>query len=199
MDLQNHNQFLLQQKLTLLINRYEYFLYDNDTKGEQIAFVEQKRFAFREAITVWTNNSKGEVFFTVKAEKILDIHGKFLVKDSADNLIGYCRKAFGASLLRSTWEVYDAQDHLLFTVKERNRFIAIFRRIAQFIPYLSDVAPFFPFNFIFEKDGRIIGSHTRVWGRFVDQYKQSLDNELSNVDRRLVLALGILLDALQDR
>jgi uncharacterized protein YxjI len=199
MDVQSHSKFLLQQKLTLLINRYDYFLYDNDTKGEQIAFVEQKRFAFREAITVWTNDSKGEVLFNVKAEKILDIHGKFLVTDPSGNLIGYCRKAFGASLLRSTWEVYDSQDHLLFIVKERSQAMAVFRRVAQFIPYLTDFAPFLPFNFIYEKEGRVVGNHVRVWGRLVDQYKQSLSHELDTVDRRLVLAIGILLDALQDR
>ncbi len=199
MDLQTHSQFLLQQKLTLLINRYEYFLYDGDVLGMQIAFAEQKRFAFREAITVWTNASRGEVLFTVKAEKILDIHGKFLVNDPEGNLIGYCRKAFGASLLRSTWEVYDSQDHLLFIVKEQSLAMAIFRRVAQFIPYLTDIAPFFPFNFILEKDGKVVGNHVRVWGRLTDQYKQSLGPELLQVDRRLILALGILLDSLQDR
>jgi uncharacterized protein YxjI len=199
MDLQTHNQFLLQQKLTLLVNRYDYFLYDNDVKGEQIAFAEQKRFTFREAITVWTNDSKVEVAFTIKAEKILDIHGKFLIHDAQGNLIGYCRKAFRESLLRSTWEVYDAQDQLLFIAKERSNAMAFFRRIAQFLPYLSDIAPFFPFNFIYEKDGKVVGHHERVWGRLADQYKQSLDQELSSVDRRLILTLGILLDALQDR
>jgi len=199
MDLQAHRQFLLQQKLTLLVNRYEYFLYDNDVKGEQVAFAEQSRFAFREAVTVWTDASKASEAFTIKAEKLLDIHGKFLVKDPSGALIGYCRKAFKASLLRSTWGVYDAQDALLFTAKEKSLPMAIIRRVAQFVPYLSDIAPFFPFNFVFEKDGAIMGSHTRVWGRLTDQYKQTLDGSSGSVDRRLLLALGILLDALQDR
>lgn len=199
MNLQPYNNFLLQQKLTLLVNRYEYFLHDNDTKGQLIAFAEQKRFAFREAFTVWANDSKAEVLFTVKADKILDIHGRFLIKDSTDTLIGYCKKAFRASLLRSTWEVYDAHDQLLFTVKERSQGMAAFRRLAQFLPYLSDIAPFFPFNFDYEKDGKIVGRHSRLWGRLTDQYKQSVDPELAQVDRKLILALGILLDALQDR
>ena len=47
MDLQAHREFLLQQKLTLLVNRYEYFLYPHDTKGKMVAFAEQSRFAFR--------------------------------------------------------------------------------------------------------------------------------------------------------
>lgn len=199
MDLQSHNQFLLQQRLTLLINRYEYFFFDNDVKGELIAFVEQKRFAFRESITVWKNESRSEVFFNIKAEKILDIHGKFLITDPQGNLIGYCRKAFKASLLRSTWEIYDAQDNLLFVAKEKSNAMAIFRRVSMFIPYLEDVAPFLPFNFIYEKDGQIVGHHSRKWGRLTDQYFQSVGPELGHVDRRLILSIGILLDALQDR
>ncbi len=198
MDLQTHRHFLLQQKLTLLVNRYEYFLYDDDTTGPLIAFAEQSRFAFREAVTVWTSDTKADVLFTIKAEKLLDIHGKFLVKDAAGTLIGYCRKAFGASLLRSTWEVCDANDRVLFIAHERSQAMAIIRRIAMFIPMLSDIAPFFPFNFIFEKDRALVGTHTRVWGRLTDQYKQSLENGV-DVDRRLLMALGILLDALQDR
>lgn len=199
MNLQPYNQFLLQQKLTLLVNRYEYFLYDNNVKGDLVAFAEQKRFAFREAVTVWTNDTKGEVLFNIKAEKVLDVHGKFLITDSTGALIGYCKKAFRASLFRSTWEVYDNNDQLLFTGLERSKGMAAFRRIAQFVPYLADIAPFFPFNFVYEKDGKTVGHHTRVWGRLTDQYKQSLEPEMSTVDRRLVLALGILLDALQDR
>jgi uncharacterized protein YxjI len=199
MDLQQHRQFLLQQKLTLLVNRYDYFLYDNNTKGEQIAFAEQDRFAFREAITVWTNDSRTETLFTVKAEKLLDVHGKFLVKDAAGELIGYCRKSFRASLTRSTWEIFDSKDVLLFTAKERSTSMGVFRRVAQFVPYLGDIAGFLPINFIFEKDGVSVGHHERLWGRLTDQYKVELQSELDHVDRRLVFALGILLDALQDR
>lgn len=199
MNLQKHSAFLLQQKLTLLINRYEYFLYERGTKGERIAFAEQARFAFREAVTVWTDDSKSDVLFTIKAEKLLDVHGKFLVHAVDGTRIGYCQKAFGASLLRSTWEVYDTSDTLLFTAKEKSQMVAVLRRIAHFIPFVDEIAQFIPFNFLFEKQGAIVGGHTRIWGSLTDQYKQEIGSELTNVDRRLVLALGILLDALQAR
>ena len=199
MDLQGHSRFLLSQKLTLLVNRYEYFLYDSGEQGEQIAFVEQKRFAFREHITVWRNEHKSEVLFTVRAEKILDVHGKFLVEDAAGNVIGYCRKVFGTSLLRSTWEVRDGSDQLLFVAREKSPAVAIVRRILQFVPDIGDFANFFPFNFIFERNGQIVGSHHRVWGSLADRYALEITDALKTLDRRLLLALGILLDALQDR
>ena len=199
MDLQNHSQFLLMQKLTFLINRYEYFLYDNGEQGEQIAFVEQKRFAFREHITVWKNDHKSETLFTVRAEKILDVHGKFLVEDEAGRPLGCCRKAFGSSLLRSTWEVHDANGQVLFVAKEKSPVVAIIRRVLQFVPDIGAFANFVPFNFGFEHNGQGVGSHHRVWGSLSDRYALEVGGALKTLDRRLLLALGILLDALQDR
>lgn len=199
MDLQAHSHFLLYQKLTMLVNRYQYFLYDNATQGEQIAFVEQKRFAFREHMTVYADEAKSNVLFTVIAEKLLDVHGRFVVRDASDTMVGYCRKAFGASLLRSTWDVCDANDQVLFTAVEENHVIAIIRRILQFIPYAADIAPFVPFNFIFQKDGKTVGRYHRVWGSLTDRYALEISEDLRSADRRPILALGILLDALQDR
>ena len=199
MDLQKHSHFLLLQKLTLLVNRYECFLYDNQQQGEQVAFVEQKRFAFREHITVWRSEHKSETLFTVRAEKILDVHGKFLVEDEMGHLIGHCRKVFGTSLLRSTWEVHDANDQLLFVAREKSPAIAIIRRLLQFVPDIGAFANFVPFNFVFERDGQVVGSHHRVWWSFSDRYALEVSDALKATDRRLLLALGILLDALQDR
>lgn len=199
MDLQAHSRFLLYQKFTMLVNRYQYFLYDNEIQGEQVAFIEQKRFAFREHMTVYSDDARSSVLFTVIAEKLLDVHGRFVVRDANETMVGYCRKAFGASLLRSTWEVCDADDQVLFTAVEENHVIAIARRILQFIPYAADVAPFVPFNFVFLKEGKTMGGYRRVWGSLTDRYALWVGEELRNADRRPILALGILLDALQDR
>jgi uncharacterized protein YxjI len=199
MPLQNHSSFLLAQRITVLVNRYEYYTYDNALRGACVAFAEQKRFTFREQITVWGNESRAEVLFTIQAEKVLDVHGKFLVQDSSGALLGYCQKVFGASLLRSTWEVYDANGVLVCIAHEANQGMALFRRALQFVPVVGEFASFVPFNFILEKDGVSVGTHSRVWGTFHDQYALEILPPLAGADRRLFLALGLLLDALQDR
>lgn len=199
MNLQAQSSFLLSQRITLLINRYEYFSYENNAQGEMVAFAEQDRFAFREKVTVWTSESKGDVLFTIEAEKILDIHGRFIIRDASGQVLGSCRKVFGASLLRSTWEVNDATDALVCTVQEKNLGMAVFRRIAQFVPVVSEISSFLPFNFHFLKDSEEVGTHARVWGSLNDRYALHLGTLLSGADRRLFLAIGILLDALQDR
>jgi uncharacterized protein YxjI len=199
MDLQSQNQFLLVQQLTLLVNRYNYFLFTNGVEGERIAHAEQKRFAFYEQMTIWTDETRETTLFNIKAEKVLNVHGKFFIRDAEGKDIGYLAKEFGASLLRSTWKIYDPNDTLLFTASEKSPAIAIARRIMQFVPFLGDIAGFVPFNFVFEKDGQAVGGHHRVWGSLNDRYLLEVTDALAGCDRRLLLALGITLDALQDR
>ncbi len=56
-----------------------------------------------------------------------------------------------------------------------------------------------PFNFVLLKDGGEAGTYRRVLGKLRDRYVLELEPPLQDVDRRLVLALAIALDALQDR
>ena len=56
-----------------------------------------------------------------------------------------------------------------------------------------------PFNFVLVRGGQQAGTYKRVLGKFRDRYILELEPELEAVDRRLIVALAIGLDALQDR
>lgn len=199
MDIQVISRFVLKQRITFLVNRYEYFAQNQPAdEPRQVAFVEQKRLKLREEITAYTSEARQEVLFSLKAERVLDVHGKYFVRDGQGKELGYLRKVFGKSLLRSTWEAYDASDRLLFTAQETNQFVAIFRRIAEMIPFVEIIAVFVPFHFEFLKDGVAIGSHRRQVS-LRDEYVMTLEPAAANIDRRVVLAFGIALDALQAR
>jgi uncharacterized protein YxjI len=197
MTLQDYSTFVLKQRITPLINRYEYFGRDGETEAP-LAFVEQKRFKIREEVTAWASEDKTDIVYIMKAEKLLDMHGKFLVTDGEGRLVGYLRKVFGKSLLRSTWEVYSASDELLLSAQETNQTVAIVRRIGGFIPVIGDLLQLLPFNFQFLAGGQQAGFYNRIMG-LRDNYDIKLEGEGLKIDRRLILALGIALDALQDR
>jgi hypothetical protein len=55
------------------------------------------------------------------------------------------------------------------------------------------------FNFVFVREGEPVGTYRRVMGKLRDRYVMELGPGLEGVDRRLVLAFAIGLDALQDR
>ena len=56
-----------------------------------------------------------------------------------------------------------------------------------------------PVNFVLFRGGRQVGTYRRVLGKLRDRYVLELEPALTGVDKRLVLAFAVGLDALQDR
>ncbi|HEY0010980.1 MAG TPA: hypothetical protein VGB97_03685 [Candidatus Paceibacterota bacterium] len=187
------NRFTISQQFTALVNRFDI----HDDTGSPIGFAEQKRFNLREQVSVWKDASKDEVLFSIAAEKVFDIHGKYLVSDGNGQQVGYIQKLFVESLLRSTWAVYRMDDTLLFTAVERNLIVALVRRLGAFVPVVGELLEQLPFGFDFIKDGEPAGYHRRKRG-LRDQYEIAVEEGV-DVDRRVLIALGILLDILQQR
>ena len=119
--------------------------------------------------------------------------------DSEDRPIGLLEKDFGRSLLRSHWRVRDAEGNELFESHEASWGLALLRRVAQFGPDWLSLLQWLPFNFVFLHEGAEAGSYKRVLGKLRDRYVLELGEGMRGVDRRLVIAFAVALDALQDR
>lgn len=194
--------YIIEQKITPLVNRYGIYSTDSDgNKAALVAFAQQKRFAFKEGFTFYKDERKSEPYFTVKAEKVMDIHGKFIVTDAEGSNVGAIRKAFGSSLLRSTYEIIDNMGTVVTTVRESNEAMALLRRIWGFIPFLSEL-PFifkYHFEFIDLNSNSDLGQYVKTT-LLRDHYRLSIDNTLlQKVGEPTIFAQAILLDALQGR
>lgn len=193
--LQSHSRFHVHQKLTMMVNRYQVLVDAQGAPGELVAFVEQKRMAFREKVTIYTDEARSAVLATFTARKVLDVHGGYDVNDAAGQSIGLFRKLFKQSLLRSTWSLEQPGLEPI-AIAERSLAIAIFRRLWGWLPYAGDVPFFLKYHFDWTTAGRMIGSFTKVT-RFRDHYLVTVDEP--SLDRRLVIAQAVALDALQSR
>ena len=200
-----HDKFVLRQKIKLVINQYFFFLLGADGEedaSQPVAFVEQKRFKFKEDIRFYTDESKTMELMRIKALQRFDPRAKYDITDAQGQKIGQIQKVFGKSLVRSTFNMFDAYENLLFTARERSFAVALFRRLIGFIPYIGDFADWLPiaYHFDFLRDDQVIGTNSRKFGSFRDIYfiDMTADTERT-VDRRLVLALAVGQDALQAR
>ena len=109
---------------------------------------------------------------------------------------------FGKSLLRSTYTLFDASGTEVATVREKNLFTALFRRLVGLVPYVGDYADWLPipYDFEFRAGEQVIGTHRRRRWKWRDIYDMDLSADTQRVlDRRLVLATAVGLDALQAR
>ena len=203
-DVNQHDRFVLRQKFRLIVNEYEFSLPapGSDSPGTPFCFVRQKPYKFKEDIRFYTDASRSLELMRVKARQRFDPAAKYDVEAADGTKIGYIQKVFGKSLLRSTYKLYGPDGAELATVQEKNMAVALLRRLVGFIPYIDKIANWLPipYDFVFLRDGRELGTHRRQLWKFVDHYTidVSADPERT-IDRRLLLAIAVGMDALQAR
>lgn len=196
----------VEQRITPVVNRYNIFeANDSGEKGNLFSFVQQKRLNIKEKVMFYASKDKKDLKFSFRAEKVLDIRGKYFVEDATGALIGYLKKDFKKSLTRSTWYIFSADDKKLLTVTESNKSLAMLRRFVKSIPIVGDiigiVVVFFKYHFVFldPETNKVVGKYEKLT-LFRDNYKLSLDNDTySKVDKRVIAAMAVALDALQSR
>jgi hypothetical protein len=181
-------QFLVKQKITLMVNRYEVLAVNPDgSPGELMALAEQKRMAFKEQVTFYSDAAKTRPVFGFKARKVMDMGSGYDIVDEFGQPLGFFRKDFGASLLRSTFHIEGPG--FAGTGQERSMFVALLRRF-------TDV-PFLPIHFDFlSTEGTPLLSSTRK-ASIGDRYNVTVPDE--RVDFRVAAAVAVGLDALMAR
>jgi hypothetical protein len=189
--------FLVKQRITVMVNRYEVIALDRDgSEGQLMALAEQKRMKLKEEVTFYADAGKSRAVFSFKARQRLDVHAEHDVYDEYGRVLGTFSKAFGASLLRSTWHL--SVPGLTAVGRERRPLIAILRRIWTLIPYLGDVwVPFvFHFDFVDTSTGAtVLVSERQKAVR--DRYTVTVPDP--RLDFRVAASMAVALDALQSR
>jgi uncharacterized protein YxjI len=179
--------FQVSQKLTMMVNRYEIrALAPDGQPGQLMAIAQQKRLAFKEQVTFYSDEQRTTPVFSFKARKTIDLGSGYDVYDEAGAALGFFRKDFGKSLLRSTFHL--SGPDLEATGQERNQVIAIARRLVD-LP--------FPFHFDFhDPSGQLVLSVDRQFS-VRDRYSVTVPD--TRLDFRLAAAMTVALDALMSR
>jgi uncharacterized protein YxjI len=202
-DPNQHDVFLLRQRFAPVINRYEFSLPEsNGQPAQPFCFVEQKRFKFKEDIRFYADDSKTTELMRIKARQRFDPRARYDVTTASGEKIGEIQKVFGQSLIRSTYQLYDAQGAEVAVARERSLVVALFRRLIGFAPYVGNFADWLPipYHFEFKRGDEVVGSHTRKAFKIRDTYTIDMSGDTEHaIDRRLILAVAVGMDALQAR
>lgn len=191
-------KFIVEQKLAPITNQYRIF----DADRQLLAFAQQKRFTMKEKVDFYTNETKLDLAFSVVAEKTLDVHGHFFVKDSKGKQLGSFRKVFKQSLLRSTYELKDHKQQIVARLHERSTFIAVLRRVWGLVPFIGEL-PFifrYHFDFVESESDKIIAKYNKTT-RFRDHYELIIENEelVDKIGWQTLVAQAVMLDVMQGR
>ncbi len=180
--------FHVLQKFAMTTNRYAIHAAGADgSVGQLMALAQQKRMAFKEQVTFYEDETKTRPVFAFAARKRIDLNAGYDVTDESGNPLGFFRKDFGASLLRTTFHAEG--EGWSGTGQERSPFVAIVRRLVDI--------PFLPIHFDFtDPAGQPLFSVQRE-ATVRDRYTVTVPDQ--RVDFRIAAAMAVGLDALMQR
>lgn len=163
-----------------------------NSKGEQVLFSRMKAFRLKEDIGVYTDESKTDEVFFIKARNIIDFSATYDIIDAAsEDIIGSIRRKGFKSMFKDEWIVMDTQENELATLKEDNAALAFLRR------FFSTLIP--QTFHMYAGDSKVMTMH-RAFNPFVNKVKVTFREEADqHFDHRLGLASALLIVAIENR
>jgi|LSQX01.3.fsa_nt_gb uncharacterized protein YxjI len=192
MDLNNLydlKKYLIRRKvLTFAGAKFHVF----DPNGQVIMFSKMKAFKLKEDIRLYTGEDMQNELITIHARQIIDFSAAYDVFDAnTGEKIGALQRKGLKSILRDEWLILDANDNQIGSIKEDNTGLAIVRRfLTNLIPQSFDV----------EINGQVVAVFKQRFNPYIMKLDLDFSPDTGNIlDRRLGLAAGILLCAIEGR
>lgn len=114
-----------------------------DAQGKTIAFVKQKMFKLKEAISVYSNESKTQVNYMINADRWIDFSAAYSIKNSSNTEIGKIARKGWKSIWKAEYEIINEQQKLQYRIKEDNAWIKVLDNLMGEIPILNFFTGYF--------------------------------------------------------
>jgi len=188
----NHPQYVVRKKVFKLLGA-AFHVYD--AAENLVMYSKQKAFKLREDIRLYTGEDMQTELLSIQARQIIDFSAAYDVIDPrSGGKVGALRRKGLKSMLRDEWVLMDAADREIGLIQEDSTALALIRR------FVEAAAMFLPQKYHAQVSGAEVATFQQIMNPFVK--KLTLDFSMApqaRLDRRLGLAAGILLSAIEGR
>jgi len=120
-------------KVTTLSNDFT----ARDAQGKTIAYVRQKMFKLRESITIYNNDSKSAVLYTIDANQWIDWSAAYNITDAQGNELGKIARKGWRSMWKAEYDIINQNQQPQYKVKEESAMIRFLDNLLGEIPILG--------------------------------------------------------------
>lgn len=182
------NKYTIRQKVLHLFGK-SFHIFDSD--GNVVFYCQMKAFKLKEDIRLYTNEDMQTELLTITARSIMDFSAAYDVMDAQSRQpVGVLKRKGMMSMLKDEWIIMTPGDRDVGYIKEDSMLLAVARRMIGIIPQ----------RYTAELDGRTVCTYQQNFNPFVFKIDVDFSNDEGKLfDRRLGLAAGILLAAIEGR
>lgn len=185
----DHPWYMIRKQVLRLFGG-AFRIYDPD--GQLAFFANMKAFKLKEDIRLYTGEDMRTEALVIKARQVLDISAAYDVFDGATGeKVGVLKRKGLKSIVKDEWIIMDPEDREIGIIREDSTLLALLRRFGtNLIPqaFHAEIGP------------TQVCTFKQNFNPFVLKLKVDFSQDRSRVlDRRLGLAAGVLLSAIEGR
>lgn len=194
----NNLNFPLNLKFKIATLASDFTVTDN--QGQNVAYVRQKMFKLKEDVVIFSDDSRSQELFRIKANQWLDFNSSYLITDTQGNAVGKLARKGMRSIWKATYQVIDPNDQQLFTISEENAWVKFFDGLVGEIPIVGAFTGYFlnPAYILKNQNGKVLFRLKKLpsfWGRHFQLEKLG---EVPQDQEKLVV-LGYMMMVLLER
>lgn len=183
-----HNHYLFRKKVFKLFGG-AFHVYDR--QGNLVLYSQQKALKLKEDFRVYSDERQTEELLVIKTPQVLDISATYNVQDgTTGQTVGAIKRKGLKSIVKDEWLFLSNSGQEIGKVTERSLLAALVSRLINLIPQKYAVM---------QADGREIAEIRQHFNPFVLRYTMEIFEPQVTIDRRLLVAAGILLAAIESR
>lgn len=128
----------LELDITMKILTLAPQFYIRDTHGQQVGYIKQKLFRFKEAIDIFSNDQKTTLRYKIASDRVIDFSANYHFISMRDGVIGRTKQHGLRSLWRTEFEILD-QTGTRFFIRLNNPMLQFIEGLLSMIPLLGDI------------------------------------------------------------
>ncbi len=171
-----------------------------DATGKLLAYVRQKMFKFKEDILIYSDETKAQVNFRIKADRWLDFSAAYGFFDGQGQAFGKVVRKGWRSIWKAEYQLIDQNDNLQYHIKEENAWAKVLDAMFSEIPLIGIFAGyvFNPKYIVTDANGQIIVRLKKMPSFFGREFEIDKIAEFDTDDADRIM-LGLMMMILLER
>lgn len=185
-------------KITSLANDFT----ARDGKGNTIAYVRQKMFKFKEAISVFSSENRERVLYKINADRWIDFNASYMfTRGEGSEIFGRVGRKGAKSLFNAHYEIFDGEGEQEFLIKEENPWAKFWDALLGEVPVLSLFTGYLfnPRYIVKRADGTEVVRLSKEASFFGRRFKLEKLSENLNADEGERMLLSLMMMSLLER
>jgi uncharacterized protein YxjI len=131
-----HNPLSFPLQLSFKLLAFAPQFYVHDAQGQGVAYVKQKLFKLKEAVTVFADESQSQPRFQINADRVIDFSAQYNFTDVQGAALGAVKQRGVRSLWKAHFEVFDGGQQV-FNINEKSVLTRLFDALFSRLPVVG--------------------------------------------------------------